>query len=161
MLVLDNENKPLILDSIYTPTLAEYIWVLDLEMMDYTLAPLNVLEEIYAPTMEIMILGFKFLVPTNWNILVVDDETFQLDTIEIAEVAGKEFRALLNGSSVPTYETAVIRATNFFPDHHNVGPSLPKHQMLCHPVSPEYWVSIAPSDGYNKYLKDTVAGDLM
>lgn len=161
MLVLDNNNTPLILDSIFTPTIADHIWVLDLNMMDFTLAPLLVLEEIVAPTIELTILGFSFVLPANWNILVVDDDTLQLDVIEISEVAGKEFRAFLYGSTQPNFEMSPISVTNYHPNFHNVGPSLSKHQMLCHPVAPHLWVNVAPSDTYNKYLKNAVAGDLI
>lgn len=161
MLVFDDNNHPLILDSIYTPTIADHFWVLDLNVMDFTLSPLMILEEIVAPTIELTICGFSFKLPANWNILVVDDETAQLDVVEISDVAGKEFRAFVYGSSVPRYETAVVSVSDYHPNYHNVGPSLSKHQMLCHPVAPGLWVNVAPSDAYNKYLKDTVAGDLV
>ena len=161
MLVFDNNNQALILDSIHTPTITDHIWVLDLNMMDFTLAPLLILEEIVAPTIELMILGFRFVLPANWNILVVDDETLQLDVVEISELAGREFRVFLYGPNRPRHEMAVASVTDFHPNFHNVGPSLSKHQMLCHPVAPDLWVNVAPSDTYNKYLKDAVAGDLI
>ncbi len=161
MLVFDNNNEPLILDNIYTPTIADHIWVLDLNMMDYTLAPLLVLEEILAPTIELSIMGFKFPLPANWNILVVDDETMQLDVVEVAEVAGKEFRAFIYGPERPRYDMAVISLSDYHPNYHNVGPSLYKYQMLCHPVAPDTWVNVAPSEAYNKYLKEALAGDIV
>lgn len=160
MLVFDNNNQALILDSIYTPTIADHIWVLDLTLMDFTLAPLLVLEEIVAPTIELMVLGFRFVLPANWNMLVVDNDTSQLDVIEVSELAGREFNAFLYGPDQPSYEMATVSVTDYHPNFHNVGPSLAKHQMLCHPVAPNLWVNVAPSDTYNKYLKDTVAGDL-
>lgn len=161
MLVFDNNNTPLILDSIYTPTITDHVWVLDLNLMDFTLAPLLVLEEIVAPTIELFIYGFKFVLPANWNILVVDDDTMQLDVVEISEVAGKEFKALLYGPDRPRHELATIQVTDFDPNFHNVGPSLSKHQMLCHPISPDLWVNVAPTDTYNKYLKDKAVGDII
>lgn len=161
MLVFDDNSEPLILDNVYTPTITENIWVLDLGMMDFTLAPLLVLEEIVAPTIEVMILGFKFKLPANWNILIVDDETLQLDVQEVSELPGKEYRALIYGPKETMIEHAVISVTDYFPHEQNVSPSLNKHQMLCHPVSPETWVNVAPSDTYNKYLKNMVAGNLI
>lgn len=161
MLIFDESSKPLILDSIYTPTLSEYMYVLDLELMDFTLTPLLVLEEIVAPTIEISILGFQFMLPANWNMLVVDDDTMQLDVCEVSEVAGREFRAMLMGPDKVHFDTAMIQVVDYHPNHHNVGPSLSKHQMLCHPISPEWWINVAPSDTYNKYLKNRVAGDLI
>ena len=161
MLVFDNNNDALILDSIHTPTIADHIWVLDLGMLDFTLSPLAVLEEIVSPSIQLMINGFQFVLPANWNILVCDEESMQLDVVEIAEVAGKEFRAMLYGPNHGMVETAIISATDYYPSYVSVGPSLNKHQMLCHPVAPLEWVNVAPSDTYNKYLKNLVAGDLI
>lgn len=161
MLIFDNNNTPIILEDIYTPTIADHFWVLDLQIMDFTLAQLVVLEEIVAPTIVLSILGFEFPLPANWNILVVDEETQQLDVVEIKDVAGKEFRAMIYGPGKARHELALISAADFYPNKLNVGPSLFKHQMLCHPVAPDAWVNVAPSDGYNKYLKEKVAGDIV
>lgn len=160
MLVFDN-NNPIILDSIHTPTVADHFWVLDLNMMDFTLAPLLVLEEIIAPTIEMVIMGFAFPVPANWNILVVDEETSQLDVVEVAEVAGREFRAFVYGPNRPRHEMATISVSNYYPNHLTVSPSLYKYQMLCHPIAEDRWVNVAPADTYNKYLKDKIAGDIV
>lgn len=161
MLVLDNDNRALILDDIYTPTISDHFWVLDLQMMDYTLAQLLVLEEIVAPTIVLRVMGFEFPLPANWNILIVDDDTQQLDVIEIKDVAGKELRAFMYGPDKSRHGLATITVADYYPNHHNVGPSLSKHQMLCHPIAPDTWVNVAPSDGYNKYLKEKVAGDIV
>lgn len=161
MLVLDNNNDPIILDSIHPPVTTDTIWVLDLNMHDFTLAPLLVLEEIVSPTIELCVYGFHFALPANWNMLVVDEDTSQLDVIEISELAGKEFRAMVYGPDATMFEKAIITVTDYIPNYSNVGPSLSKHQMLCHPVAPGAWVNVAPSDTYNKYLKNRAAGDLI
>lgn len=161
MLIFDKDNEAVILESIYAPTLADHFWVLDLNMLDFTLSPLLVLEEIVGPSIQILINGFQFILPANWNILVCDPESMQLDVIEVAEVAGKEFSAMLYGPNHSMVQTATIAATDYFPSYANIGPSLNKHQMLCHPVAPETWICISPSDTYNKYLKDLVSGDLI
>jgi len=161
MLIFDNNNQAIILDSIHTPTLADHMWVLDLNMMDYTLAPLLVLEEVVSPSIELMIDGFRFVLPANWNMLVADDDTMQLDVVEISDLAGKEFKALVYGPNKLRADLSVISVTDYHPNFQNVGPSLNKHQMLCHPISPDSWVNVAPSDSYNKYLKECTAGDII
>lgn len=161
MLIFDNNNRAIILDDIYTPMVTDHFWALDLQLMDFTLSQLMVLEEIVAPTIVLSIWGFEFPLPANWNILVVDDDTQQLDVIELKDVAGKEFRALVFGPEKARHEMAVISVADYHPNKLNVGPSLFKHQMLCHPISPDAWVNVAPSDGYNKYLKEKVAGDIV
>lgn len=161
MLIFDDATKPIILESIHTPTITDHFWVLDLNLLDYKLTPLLILEEIVAPTVIVSVDGFDFPLPASWNILVVDEESMVLDVIELSEVAGREFRAMVYGPDVSMVRTEIITIKQYFPSFINVGPSLNKHQMLCHPVSPGHWINVSPSDTYNKYLKDKIVGDLM
>lgn len=161
MLIFDKDNEPIILDDADSPVLTDSFWVFDMQILDFTLTQLMVLEEIIAPTAEININGFAFPVPTTWNILVVDTETQMLDLVQVKKVAGKDFNAFTFGPNKSRHEAARISVSNYWPNKHNVGPSLQKHQMLCHPIDQDTWVNISPSDGYNKYLKECVAGDLI
>jgi len=160
MLIFDND-KAIILDNVHTPTATDHFWVLDLNMMDYTLTPLLVLEEVISPSIELMVGGFQFILPANWKVLVADEDTMQLDVVEVADLGGKEFKALIYGPDKPMAELETIVVTNYFPSYKNVGPSLNKHQMLCHPISPTSWINVSPSDSYNKYLKGCTAGDII
>ena len=116
MLIFDTENKPVLLDSIYTPTLTDHMWVLDLNLMDFTMSPLLVLEEIVCPVIVVTIKGFEFPLPANWNILVYDTETSQLDVIELSEAAGREFTALIYGPHKGNFSPATVAVTNYFPE---------------------------------------------
>ena len=98
MLIFDEYSNPVILDSILTPNVTEYMWVLNLQEEDFMLSPLAVLEETTSPSIELMVAGFRFVLPTSWNILVCDPESMQLDVVEISAVAGKEFRAFVYGA---------------------------------------------------------------
>lgn len=160
MLIFNERSQPMILDSIHGPTLSEHMWVLDLTMMDYTLAPLTMLEEIVCPSMTIMIRGWQFVLPASWNVLVYDRDTAQLDVVQLAETAGREFTALTYGPRKSSVTPEIITVTNYHVEYKNVGPALNKHQMLCHPIGPDEWISVSPSDTYNKYLKDMIVGDL-
>ena len=161
MLIFNEHDSPVILDSIHGPTASEFMWVLDFSMMDFTLAPLMMLEETVCPSIQLRVNGFEFILPANWNILVHDRETAQLDVVELSDTAGREFTALIYGPGMSRAEPATIMVTNYFVEYKNVGPSLNKHQMLCHPIGPDQWVSVSPSDAYNKYLKDNIVGDLI
>lgn len=161
MLIFDEENTPIVLSSIQGPVLSEYFYVLNFQIMDYHLAPLLVFEEIICPTIVVTIKGFTFNLPANWNILVCDEETLQLDVVEISELAGKEFKALVYGMEMSMIQMEKIIVSDYYPDYRNISPSLNKYQMLCHPISPKTWVNIAPSDSYNKFLKGRVAGDII
>lgn len=161
MLIFDEHNDAIMLDNIQGPVLSQYMYVLDLNLMDYTLTPLLVFEEIICPTITLKIRGFAFDLPSNWNILISDDETYQLDVVEISDLAGKEFQALVYGMNMSMVELEPVQVIDYQPSHQNVGPSLNKYQMLCHPIDPTSWINVAPSDSYNKYLKDKVIGDII
>lgn len=161
MLIVSERNQPVILDSIYTPTTNEYFWVLDFNQMDYMLAPLLVLTETVCPTIFLRISGFNFPVPADWNILVYSEETHQLDVVEVSSAVGQEFTALVYGATATDPRPAVITAVDYQAEYVNVSPSLNKNQMLCHPIGPSEWINVAPSDSYNKYLRDRSVGDLI
>jgi hypothetical protein len=161
MLIFDENNNAILLDSIQGPVLSQYMYVLDLNMMDFTLSPLLVFEEVICPTITLSIDGFDFNLPANWNILISDNETYQLDVVEISELGGKDFSALVYGMEMNNVELKSVRVVDYQPNAQNVGPALNKYQMLCHPINPRSWVNVAPSDSYNKYLKDKVVGDVI
>lgn len=161
MLIFDEHNQPTILDSIHSPTVAEYMWVLNLQESDFMLAPITMLEETVCPSVMLLVNGFEFILPAHWFILVYDYESTVIDVVELSEAAGREFTAVMYGPTRSRAEPATITVTNYFAEHRNVGPLLNKHQMLCHPVGPNEWISVSPSDSYNKYLKDKCVGDLL
>lgn len=161
MLIFDNNSQPIIIDNISAPIISDHFWVLDLAMKDFTLTPLNVLEEIVCPTVILRVEGFDFPVPASWNVLVFDPETAQLDTIELAEAAGREFTALVYGPLMSAPTGANVSVVDYFIEYKNVNPALNKHQMLCHPIGPNSWINIAPTDSYTKYLKDLSVSDLV
>jgi hypothetical protein len=161
MLIFDEKDQAVILDSIYSPCITDFFWVLDLNLLDFKLTPLGILEQIDAPTLLVSIDGFEFPLPAPWNILVVDEESMVLDVIQLEEAAGRSFRAMVYGPNMPMAKTSEISVKQYYPSYPNVAPALNKHQMLCHPIAPGSWICISSSDTYNKYLKDKVVGDLI
>lgn len=161
MLIFDDASQAIIIDSVTTPITTDYLWVLDLQLMDYTLTPLLMLEETIAPTLTLQILGFSFKLPANWYILVYSEETMQLDVVHIGELAGDDFTAVVYGPNYNMVRGGNIKVVNYETEDINFGPALNKHQMLCHPIGPNEWVNVSPSDVYNKYLKERVTGDLL
>lgn len=161
MLIFDEDTHPIIIESIATPMFTEYFWVLDLELMDFTLAPLMVLEEVIAPTVTLEILGFQFKLPATWCMLVYAEETMQIDVVENGKLAGKDFTAMVSGTKLHRPMSGHVKLIDYSPEDYNYVPSLSKNQMLCHPIAPYEWVNVAPTDPYNKYLKDLVVGDIL
>jgi hypothetical protein len=161
MLIFDNNSQTIILDHIDVPVLSDYFWVLDLNIMDFTLSPLLMFEEITCPSIEIEIFGFRLILPAMWNLLVYDDYTQQLDIVGVKELPGREFTAFVYGEKKTSPIPGKITTTDYILNYKNIGPSLTRQQMLCHPISPTEWINISPTDTYNKYLKNKTISDII
>lgn len=161
MVIFDDTNKPLIIDSIFNQMTSGYFWIFQMDELDFTLSPLISLEMIECASVEIIVKGFPFVVPAHWNILVFDDETSQLDVVDISSTAGKEFTAVVHGPECRTIEPGIITVSNYFPSYVNVQPVLPKYAMLCHAISETQWVSVGTYDGYNKFFKNALVNNLL
>lgn len=161
MLIINENNDINILENIHVPTEPDYFWVLDLQLLDFILAPVLILEELLCPSIAIEVGGSTFSVPAKWNILVMDDDTSQLDIVEIYKLAGNPFNAMVYDTEKHTAHGSRVRVMDYAVERHNVNPSLNRHHMLCHPIGPVHWVCLAPNDSYNKYLKNLVIGDIL
>ena len=129
--------------------------------MDFTLSPLIMLEETISPHHTLNVHDFSFKVPSTWNILIYSEETMEVDTISIKKLSGKDFTAFISGFNVTSVIPGIIKIVDYQCEDISFGPSLNKNQMLCHPISPDTWVLISPSDMYNKYLKDCAVGNIL
>ena len=160
MLIVDENNKSVIIPSVHVPAVWSHFWVLDLQLLDFTLTSLTMFEEYSGPSVALEIEGFAFSVPKDWNILIADPEISTLDIIEIDKLAKQSYQAVVYDNEKNTAHCSSIRIIDQSNHELNVNPSLNRHQMLCHPIGITRWVCIAPNDSYNKYLKDLVLGDL-
>lgn len=162
MIFLDENNIPILLESIDIPTISEYFWSFSLKEMDFMLTEIKTFEELTTPSLIVSIMGYVIELPTKWNALIYSQETSQLDTIEIYGLTRGSFDLLVYNHRKDKVEVGSGEATvlDYFPMSKLRTPSLHKNTMLCHPIGPDHWVCIAPTDNYNKYLKDKVIGDL-
>lgn len=161
MKILDENNKIVELVDIAAPIRSEFFWVLDLVQRDYTLAPLAVLEEVTCPTFVIEVAGVSFDVPASWNMLIYDAETSDVDLVPLCEMTGQTFTALGLGPNLALAKPLPVRIMDYKQYTKNVGPSLNKHQMLCHPITDDLWFTMSAADVYTKYLKNVTLGDII
>lgn len=161
MNIFDETLSVVELTDIISPIKSEFFWILDLTLMDYTLAPLTVLEEITCPTFVVEVNGEEFNVPASWNMLIYDTETSGIDLIPLCEMTGRSFTALGFGATRVLAKPLSVRIMDYKPYSKNVGPSLNKHQMLCHPIDNDLWFTVCAADVYSKYLKNKSLGDIL
>jgi hypothetical protein len=161
MLILDENKKSILINSLYDPIVSNFMWVLDLNIMDFTLAPITMIEETVCPTKTIEINGFQFKLPASWYMLVYDEVTTQLDSVSIADLTTNSFTALIYGPDATAAHSAKVKVIDYSAAEKNVYPSFNRHLMLCHPVSDNKWINISFSDSYNRFLRDKYISDLI
>lgn len=161
MVISDETSSPILIDSVDTPTLNDYFWVLELSELDFMLNKLTMFEEHTTSSLEFTIEGYLIEAPANWNILVYSEETAQLDVAEISDLTRSKFTAVMYHHRVGKITPAPIKVIDYHIEAQIKFPSLNKHTMLCHHAGPDAWVCLAPTDNYNKYLKSALVGDLM
>lgn len=162
MLLLDENREPVMLDNIDIPFPVSHFWVLDLDMMDFTLKELTLNEELAGvKTLSLVICGHHIEAPADWNILVYSPETSELDVVALSDLTKHNFSAFVYNHETSKLVENTIRVVNYDQDTTVQVPSLVRNTMLCHPLWYDKWVCIAPTDSYNKYIKDRVIGDLL
>jgi hypothetical protein len=164
MIISDENSFPILIDCIDTPVLTDYCWVLQLSLhgeLDFTLQKIEMFEEQTTSSLEFLIDGYLVEAPTNWNILVYSEETAQVDVAEISDLTRTRFTALVYEHETGKIVPGPVKVVDYHYTAHIKSPALNKHTMLCHHVGPNGWVALAPTDNYNKYLKNKLVGDFM
>lgn len=156
MFITNESNKKFEIRSIDEPIAADYFWVLDLLQQDWMLSKLVMLEEFTAPTLTLSIKGDLIVVPAEWNILVYSPETSDVDMVQISDLTKSEFTVFLYDFTKSKVVESSCKVVNYSSNSVVRTPSFNKNNMLCHPVAGSYWIMVAPTDTYNKYLKESV-----
>lgn len=168
MLVLPDYGKPYLLHSLTAPVVIKHHWIFHAPSVDFMLSPITYLEETTGGAVLARINGSEFWIPSSWNILVTDRETYQLDTVGIqscASVAHAAFCFSLDETQLRTFDVQIIDACE---DMSLVHPMIAKATAYAHPVGPitirgnqetHASVIIGPHDLY-KHLVGKVVGDI-
>lgn len=160
MYYFDSENKLVFVESLFTPIVDKYMWILDLENDDFTLSEIDMLLEITVPTIDVYIDGMPITLPTNWHIVIYDDEIGVMDVVQVSEILGGNFKLFTYGFSDLLVTGSSYRITNYTAKNTCVFPNLSKKQMLCQPINGDQWICIGPTEAFAKKLKNMVVGEI-
>lgn len=162
MLISDENSLPYNIQSIDEPIQCDYFWTLNLDEQDFRLSKIVLLEEFQTPSLTLNIFGSLLELPSEWNILVYSPETSVVDMIQISDTTRGNFSAVvLNHKTNKVLENS-IRVVSYSPSTSIQVPSFNKNSMLCYPIGNDMWIMVAPTDTYNKYLKDgTTVGNFL
>ncbi len=156
MFITTEHNKTIEIQSIDEPMTTDYFWVCDLIQQDFMLSKLIMLEEFNAPTLTLSIHGKLVNLPAEWNILVYSPDTSEVDMVQISDLTKNDFTIFFydhKNSKVIETKSKIVK---YIANSTVRTPSFNKNNMLCHPVGDNHWIMVAPTDTFNKYLKDSV-----
>lgn len=134
MVILPDFGHPYILENVSGPVLPTHNWFYDAASNDFVLRPIRLLEESTGPTVRVTINGSTFNVPASWNILVVDEETKMVDTVQITQCSSSNYKAFLMHPDIQDYATSPVILEDLFMRESCVHVMIPKHAMMLHPV---------------------------
>ena len=156
MLISDENSIPKMISSIDEPLDIDYFWALDLQEQDFKLEKLILLEEFLTPTLVISIGGHAIELPAEWNLLVYSPETAIVDMIQVSDLTKNNFTLFLFDHKQNRVIESTVKVIDYYSSATIRTPGFNKNMMLCHPVGVKAWIMVAPTDTYNKYLKDIV-----
>lgn len=168
MLILTEYNAPYVIWQLNAPVVPKFNWIFSGEIQDFKLSSISYLEETTGPAIEIMINKFKFKVPASWYILICDQDTMLVDTIQLSSCAGSTHQALLMCPTSSNLYLDDVKIVDFVPHDVSHHVSIAKGTLLCHPVGPVmdnkpdeiYSCLIGPYDMY-KFIQGMTAKELI
>lgn len=161
-MVISNEySNPIVIDNVNVPLSCDYFWSLDLKYMDFSISPIEYLEEQTVPAFLVNIKGYLFYIPCAWNILVYSEETSQLDMIRLSDATKMYYNAVVYNHKRDTIISGRIKVIDYSPEVVITAPNVSKNKMMCHAIGEDYWVMLSTSDTYVKFLKNKVIGNLI
>ena len=134
MVILPDYNFPYLIDNVNGPVLPKLCWFYDAEQNDFFLKKIQLLEETTGPTVSVRINGFTFDVPASWNLLVVDEETRLVDTVQITQCSSSNYLAFLMHPDVGFYQLSPIVLLDLEMKKSCVHVMIPRMNMMLHPV---------------------------
>jgi hypothetical protein len=134
MQILPDYGFAFAIDDVTTPVIPKYAWFYDVQVNDFLLRPIHMLEETTGPTVTARINGTVISVPASWYILIVDDDTRTVDTVPITQCASSAFKAYLMHPRLNRYEAVAVELMDLDYNGVVVHLAIPRLTMICHPV---------------------------
>lgn len=134
MLCLPDYGFPYLIDDVSGPVVPKYSWFYDVELNDFMLKPIRLLEETTGPTVRVRINDFAFNVPASWNLLIVDEETKLVDTVQITQCSSSGYLAFLMHPSTFDYHLSPIILEDLYMKESCAHTMIPRMNMMLHPV---------------------------
>ena len=168
MIILNEINRPYIVDSLTAPIVLRHHWIFNAQQLDFALSEIQYLEETTGPTITLQIGDSEVKVPGAWNLLIVDNETYTVDMVPVTACASFEHLAFVFSPDDGKLITAPVRVIAWDPKGVCIYPAVDKAQAVVHSISPGMLhgkliprgVVVGPHDLW-RYIGGKTVGDLL
>lgn len=168
MIIINELNRPYIIDSLTQPLPLKHHWILSGQQMDFMLSEITYLEEAQGPTITLVVADSEVIVPASWNILIVDKETYTIDSVPVTSCASFSQQAFVFSPDDSKLITESVRVGAWVEKATCVYPAIEKSQGLVHAITPgsshgrpvQRGVIVGPNDLY-RYVSGKTVGDLL
>ena len=134
MIILADYGFPFHIDDVSNPISIKHCWFYDSELNDFLLRPIRLLEETTGPTVKVQINQTIFDVPASWNLLVVDEDTKLVDTVQITQCSSSNYQAFLMHPDLSRYILSPVILLDLEVKKSCVHVMIPRMHMMLHPV---------------------------
>ena len=168
MLFLSDLNKPYIVDSLNQPMVVKHHWIFSAHMLDFKINQISYLEESSGPAVKLKVNDFAFFVPASWNILIVDDDTYQIDTVPVTSCSNAKCHAFAMCPTDSKMRMFEVTIEDFEPKMSLVHPMIQRATAICHPIGTtldrqkesDVCVVVGPFD-LHKWVNNKTIGDIL
>jgi len=107
----------------------------DPEYIDFYFLPLIFLESFHAPAICLQLGEYNIQMPMDWSVLLCDEDFDGIETLPLASLNNREFRALvMNPLTARLPGSEQIQITNVYQDVKWFFPKLKNGHLLCVPL---------------------------
>lgn len=168
MQILSEINRPYIIDSFTAPMGVSHFWTFSGHMLDFKLEETQYLEEIVGKTIRIRAQNLEIDLPASWHIMILDQETYTIDMVPIAQCASFDQPVLLFSPDDSKPKVGKVQVIDFQDRGVCIAPEIPKGSAMIHPTGPElmhgkqlfYGIIVGPHDCY-RWIGGKTVGDII
>ena len=131
---LPDYGFPYSIDDVSGPISPKHCWFYDVEHNDFMLKPIRFLDETTGATVRVRINNTDFNVPASWNLLVVDEETKMVDTVQITQCNTSNYLAFMMHPDESDVALSPITLLDLYMKESCSHVMIPRMSMILHPV---------------------------
>lgn len=134
MNILSEVNKPCPLSSITAKVGISHFWTLSSQIRDFKLEELTYLEEMSGKLVTLQIGDTIVKLPSNWSIMIVDNETYTIDLVKVPNLAAFDYDVFLFSPEDSKLKTTKVKVIGLDEEGVEVVPSIPKGSAMIVPA---------------------------